>query len=159
MPAGVPAWDIRHSSSIPNPGLSGVGDRGSRRCAAAAPVGATAFGGPQVPTLLGRASQELPVEQGYVIANFDLAVPASTALRALHGTVEAIAIAATAAGPMRLEEEAQALAERGLVGDRYAAKAGTFTPRGSTGHGYDLTLIQAEVLDELLLAGDRGKSA
>jgi MOSC domain-containing protein YiiM len=73
----------------------------------------------------------------------------------LHGIVEALAIAATATAPMRLVEEAQALASRGLAGDRYAAKVGTFTPTGGGGHGYDLTLIQAEVLDELVLAEDR----
>jgi MOSC domain-containing protein YiiM len=110
---------------------------------------------PQDPSLLGRASRELPVQRGYVIANFDPAVTAPAALPPLHGTVEAIAIAATATGPMRLVEEAQALAGRGLAGDRYAAKAGTFTPSGSSGYGYDLTLIQAEVLDELVLAEDR----
>jgi MOSC domain-containing protein YiiM len=110
---------------------------------------------PQDPSLLGRASLELPVLDGFVIANFDPALHTPTALLPLHGTVEAIAIAEMASGPMRLVEEAQALAGRGLAGDRYAAKAGTFTPRGGTGYGYDLTLIQAEVLDELVLAGDR----
>ena len=34
-------------------------------------------------------------------------------------------------------------------------KAGTFTPADGTGVGYDLTLIQAEVLDDLLLDEDR----
>jgi MOSC domain-containing protein YiiM len=110
---------------------------------------------PQDPSLLGRASRELPVQRGYVIANFDPALAAPATLAPLHGTVEAIAIAATATEPMQLVEEAQALAGRGLAGDRYAAKAGTFTPSGSSGHGYDLTLIQAEVLDELVLAEDR----
>jgi MOSC domain-containing protein YiiM len=110
---------------------------------------------PQDPSLLGRASLELPVKQGYVIANFDPALAAPAALPPLYGKVEAIAIAATATGPMRLVEEAKALAGRGLAGDRYAAKAGTFTPAGGSGPGYDLTLIQAEVLDELVLADDR----
>jgi MOSC domain-containing protein YiiM len=110
---------------------------------------------PQDPTLLGRASLELPVQQGYVIADFDPALPTPRALPAIRGTVEAIAITATATGPMRLVEEAQALAGRGLAGDRYAARSGTFTPSGDGGHGYDLTLIQAEVLDELVLADDR----
>jgi MOSC domain-containing protein YiiM len=96
-----------------------------------------------------------PYRWAYVIANFDPALAAPAALAPLHGTVEAIAIAATATAPMQLVEEAQALAGRGLAGDRYAAKAGTFTPSGSSGHGYDLTLIQAEVLDELVLAEDR----
>ncbi len=109
---------------------------------------------PQDPSLLGRASRELPVQRGYVIANFDPALAAPASLAPLSGTVEAIAIAATATGPMQLVEEAEALAGRGLAGDRYAAKAGTFTPSGS-GHGYDLTLIQVEVLDELVLAEDR----
>ena len=59
-------------------------------------------------SLIGRASLELPVQKGYVIANFDPAVPAPAALVPLHGTVEAIAIAAAATGPMRLVEEAQA---------------------------------------------------
>jgi hypothetical protein len=40
-------------------------------------------------------------------------------------------------------------------GDRYAEKAATFTPHHGGGSGYDLTLIQAEVLDELVLGADR----
>ena len=52
---------------------------------------------------------------------------------------------------MRRVERAPALAGRGLDGDRYAAKAGTFTPANDTARGYDLTLIAAEVLDELVL--------
>ena len=39
----------------------------------------------------------------------------------------------------------------GLDGDRYANRAGTFTPRSGRGVGYDLSLIEAEVLDELAL--------
>jgi MOSC domain-containing protein YiiM len=95
------------------------------------------------------------VRQGYVIANFDPALPAPDALPPLHATVEAIAMAAAATGPMRLVAKAEALAGRGLAGDRYAANAGTFTPPGGSGAGYDLTLIQAEVLDGLVLAVDR----
>jgi MOSC domain-containing protein YiiM len=110
---------------------------------------------PQDPSLLGRASLDLPVQRGYVIANFDPALPTPVEHPPLHGTVEALAIAATATAPMRLVEAAEALAGRGLAGDRYAAKAGTFTPPGGSGDGYDLTLIQAEVLDGLVLAEDR----
>ena len=106
---------------------------------------------PQDPDLLGRASLDLPVRQGYVIANFDPALSASRARPPLSGRVEALSIAEVATGPMRLVERAQALAGRGLAGDRYAAKAGTFTPSDGAGRGYDLTLIQAEVLDELVL--------
>ena len=50
---------------------------------------------------------------------------------------------------MRQVDQARALAGRGLDGDRYAAKAGTFTPNNDTARGYDLTLVEAEVLDQL----------
>jgi MOSC domain-containing protein YiiM len=84
------------------------------------------------------------------------------ALPSLRGRVEAIAVAEQATAPMRQVERARALAGRGLDGDRYAAKAGTFTPSwpvrllakgipGGYDRGYDLTLIAAEVLDELVL--------
>jgi MOSC domain-containing protein YiiM len=46
-------------------------------------------------------------------------------------------------------ERALARADRGLEGDRYAARRGTFSDAHSRGH--DLTLIAAEVLDALEL--------
>jgi MOSC domain-containing protein YiiM len=54
---------------------------------------------------------------------------------------------------MQSLERAHALAGRGLDGDRYAARRGTFTPANDTARGYDLTLIEAEVLDDLSLPG------
>jgi hypothetical protein len=112
---------------------------------------------PQDPAFLGAAATDLPVREGYVLSGLD---PAFTTPRAplprLHGRVEAIAVAAQATGPMRQVEQARALAGRGLDGDRYAAKAGTFTPASDTARGYDLTLIEAEVLDQLALP-DGGK--
>jgi hypothetical protein len=63
------------------------------------------------------------------------------------GTVELIALAAEAEGSMRAVSEAEALEGRGLLGDRYERGAGTFSnPKGS---GYDLTLVEAEALEEL----------
>ena len=63
------------------------------------------------------------------------------------GTVELIALAAEAEGPMRAVSEAEVLEGRGLLGDRYERGAGTFSnPKGS---GYDLTLVEAEALEEL----------
>ena len=53
---------------------------------------------------------------------------------------------------MRSVEVATAIEARGLAGDRYAAKAGTFTPRSDRLRGYDLTLIESEVLDQVKLA-------
>ena len=47
-------------------------------------------------------------------------------------------------GPMQAVPEA--LGGAGTWGDRYAAKASTFTPRSGKLRGYDLTLIEGEVL-------------
>ncbi|TFV92296.1 hypothetical protein E4P40_03215 [Blastococcus sp. CT_GayMR20] len=54
---------------------------------------------------------------------------------------------------MQLVDVAQAGAGRGLDGDRYAVGAGTFSSRAQRRPGYDLTLIAAEVLDEMAAAG------
>ncbi len=67
------------------------------------------------------------------------------------GTVELIALAAEAEGPMRVVSTVEALEGRGLRGDRYERGAGTFSdPRGG---GYDLTLVEAEALEELSAKG------
>jgi MOSC domain-containing protein YiiM len=109
---------------------------------------------PQDATLLGRPATDLPVLEGYVVSALD---PASTdpapSLPSGSGTAVAIAIAEAATGPMLSLDRANALAGRGLEGDRYAAKAGTFTPASDSARGYDLTLIEAEVLDQLSLPG------
>jgi hypothetical protein len=63
------------------------------------------------------------------------------------GTVELIALAAEAEGHMRAVSTAEAIEGRGLLGDRYERGAGTFSSKG--GRGYDLTLVEAEALEEL----------
>ena len=67
------------------------------------------------------------------------------------GTVELIALAAEAEGPMRAVSAAEAVAGRGLRGDRYERGAGTFS--NPSGRGYDLTLVEAEALEELAAKG------
>jgi hypothetical protein len=109
---------------------------------------------PQDPNLLGRAATDLPIREGYVLSGLDpasIATPGSP-LPELHGTVEVIALAPQATGDLHVVEHARAFANLGLEGDRYAAKAGTFTPANDTARGYDLTLIEAEVLDSLALS-------
>jgi MOSC domain-containing protein YiiM len=106
---------------------------------------------PQAPALVGAAAIDLPMQQGFVVAPLDPALPAPATHPAQSGRVEAIALAARATGPVVLVPEAQAAAGRGLVGDRYEAGAGTFTPARGRGRGYDLTLVEAEVLDQLVL--------
>src|SRR5215204_1343442 len=67
------------------------------------------------------------------------------------GTVELIALAIEAEGPMREVPSGEAVEGRGLLGDRYERGAGTFSnPRG---RGYDLTLVEAEALEELSAKG------
>jgi hypothetical protein len=67
------------------------------------------------------------------------------------GTVELIALAAEAEGPMRAVSAAEAVEGHGLVGDRYERGAGTFSD--TRGSGYDLTLVEAEALEELSSKG------
>ena len=111
---------------------------------------------PQDPSLLGRAATDLPIREGYVLCGLDPAFIARTSpLPQLRGRVAAIALAERATGDMHTVNHAKVLANRGLEGDRYAAKAGTFTPANDTARGYDLTLIEAEVLDSLTLPDGR----
>lgn len=67
------------------------------------------------------------------------------------GVVESISLAEEAEGRMVVVPSAKALADRGLEGDRYARGAGTFSD--PNGHGYDLTLVEAEALQELAAGG------
>jgi MOSC domain-containing protein YiiM len=108
---------------------------------------------PQDAELLGRAARDLPISQGYVVGSLDPALGDTGAGSTMQGTVKAVVLAEVATGPVRLVDQALALAGRGLDGDRYAAKAGTFTPSRQGGRGYDLTLIESEVLDVLELPG------
>jgi hypothetical protein len=108
---------------------------------------------PQVPALLGRATADLPITAAYAVASLDPVLRPAPAAPDLHGTIDGLAVAPAAEADMRLLEVAFARAGRGLDGDRYAAGAGTFSPRAEHRPGYDLTLIAAEVLDELTAAG------
>lgn len=128
--------------------------------AGAAPVAVLAFGtppgvvlSPQAPELLGRATADLPITEAYAVASLDPVIRSVPSAARMSGTVEGLAVAPAAEAPMQVLEAAYARAGRGLDGDRYAAGAGTFSPRADRRPGYDLTLIAAEVLDELAAAG------
>jgi hypothetical protein len=108
---------------------------------------------PQAPALLGRATAELRITEAYAVASLDPVLRPTPAVPDLHGSIAGLAVAPAAEAPMQLLEVAQARAGRGLDGDRYAARAGTFSPRAGHRPGYDLTLIAAEVLDEMAAAG------
>ncbi len=93
------------------------------------------------------------VEEALVLAPLDAALdpgaPPYGAPAATDGSVQAIVIAPGAEAPGRLLDRAQALAGRGLEGDRYAVGQGTFS--GGIDDGRALTLVEGEVLDELSL--------
>ena len=108
-------------------------------------------------SLLGRATADLVVARGWVVAALEATLPAAPPRAAVLGRVEVLAIAAAARDAMREVPAVRAVAGRGLAGDRYAAGAGTFTPKGPGGGagGYDLTLMAGEVLDQVRLPDGR----
>ncbi len=70
----------------------------------------------------------------------------------MPGRLVALYVAPAAGAPMRRVPEAEALAERGLTGDRYAAGVGSFSRW--PGKGRAVTLIAAEALREAEAAFD-----
>ena len=65
------------------------------------------------------------------------------------GTVEGIFTTQQAGQPMRALTEAVAVADRGLVGDRYHDERGFYSERPMPDGGRQLTLVEAEVLESL----------
>lgn len=107
---------------------------------------------PAAPDLVGNAVDELRFRQALLLVPYQpFQKPVTDPARTV-GKVVGIYVSTIKTGPMRSLVSATALAGRGLLGDRYAAKAGTFTPRSDRLRGYDLTLIEAEVLDRVILA-------
>lgn len=104
---------------------------------------------PQDPALLGQATADLPISSAFAVASLDPVLRPVPAATALTGTVEQIAIAPHAEAPMQIIARARAIAGQGLDGDRYARRAGTFSPRLGQRPGYELTLIAAEVIEDL----------
>jgi hypothetical protein len=121
-------------------------------------VAALAFGVPPglVWNPLGVPATFEAVEAGYVLAPADVALWAPSQKAAAsrsRGHVEALALTRDAEGPMRLVEQATVRAGRGLEGDRYFDGRGTFSDRHAAGRA--LTLIEGEVLDDLVLGPGR----
>jgi MOSC domain-containing protein YiiM len=64
-----------------------------------------------------------------------------------QGAVVAIHIASTGAAPMKSVTAIQAVVGRGLDGDRYYSKLGTYS--NEAGSGRDVTLIEVEAIEAL----------
>lgn len=107
---------------------------------------------PAAPALLGKGVEELNFHEAFVLSPYQPFSQPSSQSHRLAGEVVGIYVAEIKTAPMKSVSAARALAGRGLQGDRYAAKAGTFTPQSERLRGYDLTLIEGEVLDSLTLS-------
>lgn len=88
------------------------------------------------------------IEEGWLLARLDLHLPIDEPYGANRGVgvVEAILTAPDAEQPLRRTETVEAVAGRGLEADRYFDGRGTFS---GPGRGYELTLVESSVLDEL----------
>jgi len=108
------------------------------------PAGGTASGPPEEAFVLA------PLNRGVAPGERPYGRP-----EAGRGRIEAIVIAPAAEAAPTAVQRVEAIAGRGLEGDRYAEGAGTFSP--GPGGGRALTLIEGEVLDELGLAPEQAR--
>lgn len=90
------------------------------------------------------------IDAGWLLAPLDLALPTARPYGSATGagTVAGLLIAPDAEAPIHRVDEVEAIAGRGLAGDRYTEGRGTF--RGS--RGYQLTLVAAEQLEDVGLS-------
>jgi len=97
-------------------------------------------------------NEDLAVDAAFVLAEHDLqrGAEAGSGTETV-GTVELITLSAEAEGPMQAVCTTEAVEGRRLLGDRYERGAGTFS--NPSGRGYDLTLVEAEALEELSANG------
>jgi MOSC domain-containing protein YiiM len=96
------------------------------------------------------------IEEGWVLARLDvhLAIDEPYGDDRGVGTVAAIMTAPDAEAQLERVERVDAVAGRGLKGDRYHDARGTFS---GPGRGYQLTLVEAEVLDSLDLPWEQAR--
>jgi hypothetical protein len=96
------------------------------------------------------------IEAGWMLTPLDLHLPTERpyGTAGAAGTVAAILVAPAAETSLFRVDEAEALAGSGLAGDRYADGRGTFS---APGRGYQLTLVEAEVLDEIRLPWEEAR--
>jgi hypothetical protein len=116
------------------------------------------FGAPSGPIFdpAGALSNGGTIQAGWLLARLDLELPIDKPY-GIHrgvGSVAGLLLAAEAEAPLIQVDEALAIAGRGLKGDQYAAGHGTFS---GPGRGYELTLIEAEVLDEIDLSWEQAR--
>ncbi len=111
------------------------------------------FGAPSGPFFdpSGAMATGATIEQGWIVAPLDARLPVAEPYGSAPatGSVAGLLLATDAEAPLTRVDTATALAGRGLEGDRYARGAGTFS---GPGQGYELTLIEVEVLEDVGLS-------
>ncbi|HWJ44222.1 MAG TPA: MOSC domain-containing protein [Gaiellaceae bacterium] len=116
------------------------------------------FGSPSGPlhdssNALGRGGT---IEEGWLLARLDVRLPIDEPYGQDRrvGSVVAILIAPDATSPLARVDGVAAVAGRGLEGDRYHNGRGTFS---GPGRGYQLTLVEGEVLDSIDLPWEQAR--
>jgi hypothetical protein len=96
------------------------------------------------------------IEEGWLVARLDLRLPIDEpwGSEAGVGVVEGLLVAPDAEAPLTRRESVEAIAGRGLEGDRYANGRGTFS---APGRGYELTLVESEVLGSVDLSWEEAR--
>jgi hypothetical protein len=116
------------------------------------------FGSPSGPLHdpAGALAKGGTIEDGWLVARLDVRLPIDEPYGQARrtGSVVAILTAPNAESPLARVEHANAVAGRGLEGDRYHDGRGTFS---GPGRGYELTLVEAEVLDSIDLPWEQAR--
>jgi hypothetical protein len=116
------------------------------------------FGSPSGPLLddAGALARGGTIERGWVVAHLDVHLPIGPPVPngRLSGSVLGVLVAPHAEAPMVRVGDAQAIAGRGLEGDRYVDGRGTFS---KPGRGYQLTLVEDEVLTDVGLPWEQAR--
>jgi len=96
------------------------------------------------------------IEEGWLLARLDVRLPIDEPYGHDRrvGSVAAILTAPDAEQPLTRVDRIDAVAGRGLTGDRYHDGRGTFS---GPGRGYQLTLVEAEVLDSVDLPWEQAR--
>lgn len=97
------------------------------------------------------------IEEGWALARLDLHLPIDEPYGRTRGTgtVAAVLVAPDRERPLVRVDGANAVAGRGLEGDRYFDGRGTFSSPG--GRGYELTLVEAERLEAIDLPWEQAR--
>lgn len=116
------------------------------------------FGSPSGPLhdATGALAKGGTIVEGWLLARIDVRLPIEEPYGEDRrvGSVVAILTAANAESPLARVDRVDAVAGRGLAGDRYYDDRGTFS---GPGRGYQLTLVEAEVLDSVDLEWEQAR--